>query len=93
VIVPGSLHYIFAGLRLGLGRALIGTVVAEIEASSVGIGSLISADARILRMDKMFVVILVLGFFSLACSTLLKFMERWTTMPWTRGRLAWPSRP
>jgi NitT/TauT family transport system permease protein len=93
VIIPGSLHYIFAGLRLGLGRALIGTIVAEIEASTVGIGNLISSDARILRMDRMFVVILVLGLFSLACSTALKFAERWTTMPWTRGRLAWPSRP
>jgi NitT/TauT family transport system permease protein len=93
VIIPGSLHYIFAGLRLGLGRALIGTIVAEIEASVVGIGNLISTDARVLAMDKMFVAIIVLGFFSLACSTVLKFGERWTTMPWTRGRLAWPSRP
>lgn len=94
VVVPGSLHYIFAGLRLGLARALIGTIVAEIEASVVGVGNLISSDAKILRMDKMFVVIIALGFFSLACSTLLKFGERWTTMPWTRTRgLPWPSRP
>jgi len=92
VVVPGSLHYIFAGLRLGLGRALIGTVVAEIEASVVGLGNLISSSARVLAMDKMFVVIFVLGFFSLGCSALLKFGERWATMPWTRGRLAWPSR-
>lgn len=92
VVVPGSLHYIFAGLRLGLGRALIGTVVAEIEASVVGLGNLISSNARILAMDKMFVVIFVLGFFSLGCSALLKSGERWATMPWTRGRLAWPSR-
>jgi NitT/TauT family transport system permease protein len=85
VVVPGSLPYIFAGLRLGLGRALIGTIVAEIEASVVGLGHLISADASTLAMDKMFVVILVLGIFSLGCSSLLKFGERWTTMPWTRG--------
>ncbi len=93
VIVPGCLHYIFAGLRLGLGRALIGTIVAEIEASVVGVGHLISSDAQILRMDSMFVVIILLGIFSLACSAALKFGERWTTMPWTRGRkVAWLSR-
>ena len=85
VVGPGSLGYIFAGLRLGLGRALIGTIVAEIEASVVGLGHLISQDASTLAMDKMFVVILVLGVFSLGCSSVLKFGERWTTMPWTRG--------
>jgi sulfonate transport system permease protein len=92
VVIPGSLHYIFAGLRIALGRALIGTIVAEIEASIVGIGNLISKDAQILAMDQMFVPIILLGFFSLTCSTLLKFGERWATMPWTRTRrLAWPS--
>jgi sulfonate transport system permease protein len=93
VIVPGSLHYIFAGLRIALGRALIGTVVAEIEASVVGVGNLISVDAQTLQMDQMFVPIILLGVFSLGCTTLLKFGERWTTMPWTRTRsLPWLSR-
>jgi sulfonate transport system permease protein len=92
VVIPGSLHYIFAGLRIALGRALIGTIVAEIETSVVGIGNLISKDAQVLAMDQMFVPIIVLGIFSLACSTLLKVGERWATMPWTRARrLAWPS--
>jgi NitT/TauT family transport system permease protein len=93
VVIPGSLHFIFAGLRIALGRALIGTIVAEIEASVVGIGNLISRDAQVLAMDRMFVPIILLGFFSLACSTFLKFGERWATMPWTRAtrRLAWPS--
>jgi NitT/TauT family transport system permease protein len=92
IVIPGSLHYIFAGLRIALGRALIGTIVAEIEASVLGIGNLISRDAQVLAMDQMFVPIILLGFFSLACSTFLKFGERWATMPWTRTRkIAWPS--
>lgn len=93
VIVPGSLHYIFAGFRIALGRALIGTVVAEIEASVVGVGNLISVDAQTLQMDRMFVPIILLGVFSLGCTVLLKSGERWTTMPWTRKRsLRWLSR-
>jgi NitT/TauT family transport system permease protein len=93
VVIPGSLHFIFAGLRIALGRALIGTIVAEIETSVVGVGNLISKDAEILAMDRMFVPIILLGFFSLGCSTLLKLAERWTTMPWTRTRgVPWLSR-
>lgn len=93
VVIPGSLHFIFAGMRIALGRSLIGTIVAEIETSVVGVGNLISKDAEILAMDRMFVPIILLGFFSLGCSTLLKLAERWTTMPWTRTRgVPWLSR-
>ncbi len=95
IIVPGSLHYIFAGLRIGFGRAMIGIIVAEIEASVVGVGNLLSTDAGALRIASMWVPIIMLGLFSIGCNVILKWLERWLTMPWTRshkGVIASPSR-
>lgn len=94
IVIPGSLHYIFAGLRIGLGRALVGTIVAEIVTSVVGVGHLLEESANTLLIAEMWVAIILLGFFALACSSVLKWGERWATMPWTRRRVSlWPSRP
>lgn len=86
VIFPGSLPYTFAGLRIGLGRAFIGVIVAEIETSTLGIGNLISSDATSIRMADMWVAIISLGIVSIFLSSILKGAERWSTMPWLRGR-------
>ena len=86
IIVPGSLHYIFAGLRIGFGRAMIGIIVAEIEASVVGVGNLLGTDAGSLRIASMWVPIIMLGLFSIGCNVILKWLERWLTMPWTRSQ-------
>jgi NitT/TauT family transport system permease protein len=86
VVFPGSLAYTFAGFRIGLGRAFIGIIVAEIETSALGIGNLISQDATQIRMAAMWVAIISLGILSIVLSTILKSAERWSTMPWLRGR-------
>lgn len=41
VILPGSVPAIMAGIRLGLGRAIIGMIIAELSLIGAGIGSLI----------------------------------------------------
>jgi ABC-type nitrate/sulfonate/bicarbonate transport system permease component len=93
IVFPGSLPYIFAGMRIGLGRAFIGIIVAEIETSSIGIGNLISTDAGSLHMAAMWAAIISLGILSILLSTGLKQMERRSTMPWlrTRGARRWLS--
>lgn len=101
IVIPGSLHYIFAGMRIGLGRALVGTVVAEIITSVAGVGRLLDESAQTLQIAQMWVAIITLGLFALAVSSILKFAERWTTMPWARGSrwtrarlgMPWLSRP
>jgi ABC-type nitrate/sulfonate/bicarbonate transport system permease component len=96
IVVPGSLPYIFAGLRLGMARAFIGIIVAEIETSVLGIGNLISSDVRSLQFADMWVAIISLGVFSIIFTTLLKMLERWSTIPWERKKWRasfWPLRP
>jgi len=92
IIFPASLPYIFAGIRIGFGHGLIGAVVIEIEASAVGMGSLLTQFIQALQLGRFFVVVIVLGAFSIVCSVLLRAAERWCTQPWLRKRRA-PSLP
>jgi ABC-type nitrate/sulfonate/bicarbonate transport system permease component len=82
IVVPGSLPYVYAGLRIGISRALIGAIVAELEVSSGGIGGLIKESAKALRMAEMFAPIILLGLLSIALSSGVRWLERRTTMPW-----------
>ena len=84
IIFPGSLRYIFAGVRIGFGHGMIGAVVIEIEASAVGMGNLLTQYIQALQLGKFFVVVIVLGIFSIICTLLLRAVERWATEPWQR---------
>jgi NitT/TauT family transport system permease protein len=93
IVIPASLPYIFAGLRLGLARSFIGIIVAEIETSVLGIGNLISHSAQTLQFSQMWVAIITLGILSILFSTVLKRTEAWMVTPWERkGRAPWPFR-
>lgn len=52
VVLPGSVPFVLAGLRLGAGRALIGVVVGELYAASVGLGYMISVASHNLQIDR-----------------------------------------
>ena len=84
IIFPGSLRYIFAGIRIGFGHGMIGAVVIEIEASAVGMGSLLTRFIQALQLGQFFVVVIVLGIFSIVCSSCIRGGERWCTEPWLR---------
>jgi ABC-type nitrate/sulfonate/bicarbonate transport system permease component len=86
IIIPGSLDYIFAGVRIGFGHAMIGAVVIELEASIVGLGHLLQTYSQSLELAPYFISVLVLGLFSVLFSVLLKRLQRWMTTPWTRRR-------
>jgi len=85
VIIPGALPFIFVGLRLGIGVALIVIVAAEFVAARSGIGFLIWTSWEVMRIENMFVGIIVITILGLAFTLLLKEMERWA-LPWRRGR-------
>lgn len=82
IIFPGSLRYIFAGIRIGFGHGMIGAVVIELEASALGMGNLLATFSEELQLGKYFVVVIVLGIFSILCSIAMRLAERWSTEPW-----------
>lgn len=76
LILPGSVPFIVTGLRLGIGRALIGVVVGELYAATAGIGFLISVAGNSFQTDKVFVGVLLIAVAGIASMELLTRLER-----------------
>jgi len=81
VVVPASLPFIYAGVRIGLARAMSGVIVAEMTASISGVGRLVIDYSKYLRTDSLFVALFSLGIVSLLLTAVLTWVKR-RTMPW-----------
>ena len=83
--LPSSVPFIIAGLQLGVGRGLVGVVVAEYIAARAGIGHMISVAAATFQSDKTFVGILILAGTGVLLSALLDRLQarfdRWRPSP------------
>ncbi len=76
IVLPSSVPFILTGLRLGVGRALIGVVVGELYAATAGIGFMITVAGATFQTDKVFVGIVILALFGVFCVELLTRLER-----------------
>lgn len=76
IILPNSVPHIITGFRLGVGRALIGVVIGEVYAASVGLGYLIHVSGITLQIDKMFVAIIAIATAGLASNLFFSTLER-----------------
>jgi len=81
VVIPGALPSIFVGLRLAIGVALILIVAAEFVAAQAGIGYLIWTSFEVMRIEEMFVGIILITIIGLVTAFILKEVERWV-LPW-----------
>ena len=75
VAVQGALPEIVLGIRLGVGRGLIGIIVAEMYASSEGIGSLLNSYSHAVRVPQLFVVVFVIGIFGFVVVQAIRVFE------------------
>src|SRR4051812_19997463 len=88
VALPGALPFIFTGLQLGLGMALIVVVVAENFGTKAGLGFMVWRSWQVFEIRDMFVglvMIALLGY----CSQLLMSAVEKLLLPWKpalRGR-------
>ena len=83
IVLPSSMPYLLAGIRLAAGRALIGAVVAEFFLSVGGVGYYILYNSRSYHHAEAFVGVLLLAAFGVGFEVLVG----WTTqrfMPWYR---------
>ena len=76
VILPASLPFIIAGIKLGLGRALTTVVVAELFVSVSGLGGILHAAGSTYQMAKMLVPAVILAFMGIVIDGLLTKIER-----------------
>jgi NitT/TauT family transport system permease protein len=85
VVVPNSLPYIVAGLRLAIGRAVLGVVVAEFFGSESGLGVMMVQAAGRYQVDVVFTGLIVFAALSLIMTSLVQILEhrlsRWRPQP------------
>jgi ABC-type nitrate/sulfonate/bicarbonate transport system permease component len=84
VLLPFALPYIAAGIRLAIGRGLVGMVIAEFYTTISGLGYMITRYANVFETDKTFVPVLLLMFLGIALTSGLKNLER-RIAPWSRA--------
>ena len=75
VALPASVPMMVAGLRLGVGRALTGVVIAELFVPSGGLGSSIAYNAGLLRTTDMLASLMVIVVLGVICMQGLSAIE------------------
>jgi len=76
VVIPAALPDIVAGMRLGLGRALLGAIIAEALLSTNGLGYAMLAFQSILNTPYMVATIMVIAFIGFVLLQTPKLIER-----------------
>jgi ABC-type nitrate/sulfonate/bicarbonate transport system permease component len=76
VVLPSTVPFILTGLRLGVGRAIVGVMVGELYAATAGIGFMITVAGATFQTDKVFVGVLVFALTGLFSMELLTRVER-----------------
>jgi NitT/TauT family transport system permease protein len=81
IILPATLPYIMAGIRLAVGRAVVAMVIAEFFTSISGLGAIIITAANNFDTATMFVPIVVLMVLAIGLNSLIGWVER-RVAPW-----------
>ena len=81
VALPGALPLIVAGLKLGMGVALLVIVSAEFVGAKSGIGYLIWTSWQVFQVEKMYVGLMVIALVGFASAILLNYIEKFL-IPW-----------
>ena len=84
-ILPGALPAVMVGIRLSVGRAVVGLIAAEMYVSVRGIGRLIQVYSTSDRAAEIFVLVTVVASFGFLMVTLLRRIECWLA-PWSLER-------
>lgn len=81
VVLPYTLPFIIAGIQQGIGRGLVGVVIAEIFGGSHGLGYLINRAADTFNSSLMYAVLFLLVVVSLSLIQFTRWLEAYVA-PW-----------
>jgi NitT/TauT family transport system permease protein len=76
VVFPSTIPFILTGLRLAVGRALVGVLVGELYAATAGIGFMITVAGATFQTDKVFVGVLIFALSGMLGMEMLTKLER-----------------
>ncbi len=86
VLIPSALPFIVAGLRLGIGRGLVGVVVGEFIGARAGLGYLIFRSSQAFQIDAMWAGVFLLAGTGVLAVIVLQKVER-RMAPWRQFEL------
>ena len=83
VVLPYTLPFIISGIQQGIGRGLVGVIIAEIFGGSNGLGYLVNRSADTFNSALMYAVLFLLVVVSLSLVQLTRWLEAYVA-PWRR---------
>jgi NitT/TauT family transport system permease protein len=84
ILLPASVPFLLAGIRLAVGRGLTGVAIAEWFGATEGLGYLIFFAGQTLNIPTLFVGVAAFGILGVAGFEAVKIVERYAT-PWRKG--------
>lgn len=84
VALPSAVPGIFAGLRIALGKALIGLVIAQMEVSVTGLGGLIVNYGNAFKTAYLLAAVFTASIVGVVAAVVLDLARRWF-FPWAKG--------
>lgn len=81
IFLPAALPHVFAGLRIGVGRAVRGMVVAELFLAVVGLGALLEFAGSRFDIATQLAVVLTVTVLGVVSQRLVRTVER-RAVPW-----------
>lgn len=82
--LPNAVPSIFAGLRIALGKALIGMVIAQMEISLTGLGGLVVRYGNAFKTAYLLGSVVTASLVGVIAAVLLEVIRKWL-FPWTEG--------
>ncbi len=81
IVLPATIPYIMAGIKLAVGRGVVAMVIAEFFTAISGLGAIIINAANSFDTARMFVPVIVLMVLATALNSFVGFVER-KVAPW-----------
>ena len=81
IMLPAALPFVMAGIRLAVGRALIGIITAEMFTAVTGLGALLIRYSSALATDKFFVPVILLALLGVFLSSAVEKLQK-RLAPW-----------
>lgn len=75
VVIPAAVPFILAGVRLGIGRGVVGMAIAEVYLRLSGLGTLIATYGASFQVDYLIAAILPLPFLGVVLTKALALLE------------------
>jgi len=76
IVLPAAIPFIMAGVRLSVGLAIIGIIVAEFFTAISSLGGMIVEHANVFATAKLFVPIIVIAIVGVVLTELVMWLER-----------------